>query len=197
LFAALWKVLGKIWTDRLRLQIEHDNNEKIENLRAGLQAQTAKTQQLLDANLQKAVLVTRTHFETEFDSYRELFAALVKVKLCMDATRPQMRVAREDYEDTKHEQLRAALGDLIAAHNSVIEMKDTLSPFYSPEVYTAVERCLNASGHEIIEIQTAGDSTFTHEWFTQGTKRKEEFMLGYQQTSKAIRDRIASLGIIP
>lgn len=57
---ALWKFLGTVWTDRLRLQLEHENNEKIEKLRAELHLQSEKTQRLLDAGVQKAVLVTRT-----------------------------------------------------------------------------------------------------------------------------------------
>jgi hypothetical protein len=90
--AGLWKFLGTVWADRLRLQIEHDNNEKMEKLRADLQVQTDKAQKLLDAGVQKAVLVSRTQFETEFNAYKEIYAALCEVKHTIRATRPQSAV---------------------------------------------------------------------------------------------------------
>jgi hypothetical protein len=195
--AGLWKFLGTVWADRLRLQIEHDNNEKIEKLRADLQSQKDKAKTLLDAGVQKAALVTRTQFETEFNAYRELFAALVRVKLSLDSTRPQMRIASEADDERKHELLVQALNDLVKAHNFALELMATLAPFCSREVFAAVELCLNASGHEIIEIKLGGDSTFTYEWFKQGAKRKEEFNEGYQKVSNTIRERIGSLGILP
>lgn len=196
--AALWKFLSTVWTDRLRLQLEHENNEKIEKLRAELQAQTDKTQKLLDAGVQKAVLVTRTQFETEFNTYKEIYAALSEVKHTIGATRPLMSVVPEnETEEDRFKRLGTALKELMSAHNKAITLKDNLAPFYAPEVYMALGECLNASGHEIIDVQTSGRESFTFDWFEEGTRRQEAFSEAYQRVGRLIRERIASLGILP
>jgi hypothetical protein len=196
--AALWKFLGTVWTDRFRLRLEHERNEKIEKLRAELQAQTDKTQKLLDAGVQKTVLVARTQFETEFNAYKEIYAALTEVKHTIGATRPLIGVAPEnETEEDKFKRLGTALQELMSAHNKAIVLKDNLARFYAPEVYRALSECLNASGHEIIEVQTSGRESFTFAWFEEGAKRQEAFNVAYESVGRLIRERIANLGILP
>jgi hypothetical protein len=198
LLTTLWKTLGSIWTDRLRLQLQHENDEKIEKLRAALQAQTDRTQKLLDASVQKAVLVTRTRFETEFNAYKEIYPALCEVKHTIGQTRPLFAVVpAEETNEERRKRLSVALCELMAAHNKAITLKDNLAPFYAPEVYTMLDECLKASGLEIMDVQIAGGDAFAFDWYEKGAMRQDAFNEAFYKVGTLIRERIASLGILP
>ncbi len=89
------------------------------------------------------------------------------------------------------------LNELKEAHNKVITLADNLSPFYVPEIHEMTERCLKESGLEIIEIQAPSEEFFTSGWYEQGKKRQDAFFAGYTEVARLIRERIASLGILP
>jgi hypothetical protein len=85
----------------------------------------------------------------------------------------------------------------MAAHNKAIMLKDNLAPFYSHEVYQTLEACLKASGLAIIDVQTSGGDAFSLAWFEEGAKRQDAFNEAFYRVTKLIRERIASLGILP
>jgi hypothetical protein len=185
----------------LRLQIEHDNNEKIEKLRADLRVQTDKAQKLLDAGVQKAVLVTRTQFETEFNAYKEIFAILTEVRYAVEQTRPVWQpsssMSEEEREKRQRDDLNAAYRQLSNAHNRLVVLKDNLCPFYSPLVHAALANCINTSKLEIFQLTTGGQKTFSTPWYLDGQQRQQEFLAAYRQVEGLIRERIASLGVLP
>ena len=61
-----------------------------------MRASVEKANRLLDAGISKAILVTRTHFETEFVAYKEILTALSEVKNCIHSTRPVFIIAGEE-----------------------------------------------------------------------------------------------------
>jgi hypothetical protein len=213
LLGVLWKTLGRIWTDRLRLEIELKNNTTLETKKAELQIQTGKeleslkdqlgqqsnrTQKLLEAHIDKAVLVTRTHFETEFSAYKDLYAALCEVKYAIFSTRPQMKIVSEN--ETEADRLKAlqeSFTRLEQTHNDLIRLKENLMPFYSADVYTQISECLRASGREITDIKLANERRFRHDWWQEGERRQADFSAAFGRVGELIRERIASLGILP
>lgn len=198
LLGALWETLAKIWTDRLRLDVELKHNKELEAVKALLREQTDKTQKLLEANIEKAVLVTRTHFETEFNAYKEIYAALCEVKYAIVSTRPVMRIRPEDESlEDRRKELSETHGQLERAHAVAVRLKENLMPFYSVVVYDQICECLKASAGEMMDIRLANERRFTSEWYNEGTVRQETFLTAFGQVGVLIRERIASLGILP
>jgi hypothetical protein len=170
----------------------------LETLKTELQLSIDRANRILDAGLSKATLVTRTQFETEFAAYKEIFAELCEVKHSITATRPMIDIGPIDQpREEKLKALGERLSNLTKAHNKTLTLADNLSPFYPVEIYHAFGDCLKASGYEIMEIQVAGEATFTHQWFQEGDKRRKEFMDGFDRAVKLSRERIASLGVMP
>jgi hypothetical protein len=60
-----------------------------------------------------------------------------------------------------------------------------------------VNECLKASRREIRDIQTAGEESFTLQWFDEGAKRYDEFISAYMKAADMIRARISRLSILP
>src|SRR5258707_9889693 len=75
--------LGGVWKAKILERVQQDNRKEIEAMKSEMQASVDKANRLLDAGVSKAILVTRTHFETEFIAYKEIFAALSDVKNCL------------------------------------------------------------------------------------------------------------------
>src|SRR3982074_1330650 len=80
--------LGDVWKAKILEKVQQDNRVELQMMKSEMEASVAKANRLLDAGISKAVLVTRTHFETEFAAYKEIFAALSDVKNYLHAVRP-------------------------------------------------------------------------------------------------------------
>src|SRR6266566_560383 len=99
----LSKWLGKVWEDRLLESLRQANRLEIEKIKTDSNTEIVKLQntldranKLLDASVQKATFVTRTQFETEFNAYKEIFAALSELSHCIAWTRPTLRITKTD-----------------------------------------------------------------------------------------------------
>jgi|GEM_PF-7042547 hypothetical protein len=203
----LSKWLGKVWADRLLEKFKQQNRIELENIRNVSNAEIVKLQntleranKILDVSVQKATFVTRTQFETEFSAYKEIFAALSALSHCLAATRPGLRVAREgETKEDKIRELEVNYAALVQAHNTAISLKQNLAPFYAVDIYDALAVCLTESGGEIMDLQmsTGRPEQFAVGWYQQGSQRLERFQQGYFQVGNLIRQRIASLGILP
>jgi hypothetical protein len=194
------KELETLRQDNLKLleTAQQDSRKELETLKLEMQASVDKANRLLDAGISKAILVTRTHFETEFAAYKEIFAALTELSHRIRATRPTMIITSE--RETTEQRLAALtvrLKELSEAHNIAVTLSANLSPFYHEEIFLAIEKCLKASGLEIFQVETAGPATLTSDWYDQGHNRQTEFADGYVLVSRLIRDRLASLGVLP
>jgi len=189
--------LGKVWKDKIIETVKQDNRVELEAVKSEMQVSVDRANHLLDAGISKAILVTRTHFETEFTAYKEIFAALSDVKNCLHAVRPQFIIAGEDERVKDKTDLVDRLNKLIAAQNKAVVISDNLSPFYQDEIYQGIQRCFNASKYEILQVKTGSRGTFSEEWFEEGRKRQEAFAEDYIRISILIRDRFASLGVLP
>jgi len=189
--------LGEVWKGKILEKVQQDNRIELQAMKSEIDASVAKANRLLDAGISKAILVTRTHFETEFAAYKEIFAALSDVKNCLHATRPAFIIAGEEQRARDETDLVERLNKLISAQNKATVVSENLRPFYQDEIYQGIQKCFNSSKYEILQVKTGGRSVFSHVWFEEGRKRQEAFTEDYIRVSNLIRDRIASLGIFP
>ncbi len=190
--------LGDVWKAKIVERVQQDNRKEIETMKSEMEASVAKANRLLDAGISKAILVTRTHFETEFAAYKEIFAALSEVKNCLHAVRPVFIIAGEGETVRDERNLVDRLNKLIAAQNKAVVVSDNLRPFYEDEIYQGIQECFKSSKFEILQVKTGGGfSTFDQNWFEAGRKNQEAFVKDYLHVSTLIRDRLASLGVLP
>lgn len=195
---ALSHWLGEVWKAKILERVQQDNRKELEALKSEMQASVDKANRLLDAGISKAILVTRTHFETEFTAYKEIFAALSDVKNCLHAVRPVFIIEGEDEQVKDKSNLVDRLNKLITAQNKAVIISDNLRPFYRDEIYQGVQECFGSSKFEILLVKTGGgESTFSQNWFEAGRKNQEAFVRDYLHVSTLIRDRLASLGVLP
>jgi hypothetical protein len=192
----LSRFLGEVWKAKILEKVQQANRRELETLRSEMQASVEKANRLLDAGISKAIIVTRTHFETEFAAYKEIFAALSDLKNCIHATRPVFIIGGDEDRVKDKKNLLERLNGLIRAHNKAVVASDNLKPFYQHEIYQGIQKCFNSSKLEILQVKTGG-TTFSEEWFEQGRIRQEAFAEDYLLVSQLIRDRLASLGVLP
>jgi hypothetical protein len=189
--------LGEVWKAKILENVQQANRRELETLKSVVEASVEKANRLLDAGISKAIIVTRTHFETKFTAYKEIFAALSDVKNCMHATRPVFIIAGEEDRVKNQVDLVDRLNRLIVANNKAVMVSDNLRPFYQDEIYQGIQKCFTASKYEILQLKTGSRGTFSEEWFEEGRKRQEAFTENYIRVSKLISTRLASLGVLP
>jgi hypothetical protein len=190
--------LGDVWKAKILEKVQQDNRVELQTMKSEMEASVAKANRLLDAGISKAILVTRTHFETEFAAYKEIFAALSDVKNYLYAVRPVFIIAGEGDRIKDEKNLVDRLNKLIEAQNKAFVLSDNLRPFYQDEIYQGIQECFKSSKFEILQVKTGGGlSTFGQDWFEAGRKNQEAFVRDYLHVSTLIRDRLASLGVLP
>lgn len=197
--------LGEVWLGRILAREKAKYDQQLEQLRAGFAEKLEwyrdaldRSKNLLQAQIDRSVLVTRAHFETEFEAYKKIFEDLADVRLLMAAIHPMLRVKREDEtREDRFKELSANLLKLADAHDKAARTTENLGPFYPQEVLEKVNRCLHLARVEILSLQTGGERTFTFEWTKEGRDRVQEFIVAYNETSDAVRHRIATLAILP
>ncbi len=187
--------LGDVWLGRILAKEKAKYEKELE----GVRAEYAQELEKFKAELDRSVFVTRAQFETEFAAYKQAFEALAQVRLAMASMRPEMSLApRGETDEDRRNKLLVRLRELIDAQNKAVAVVENLSPFYPADIYTRiVDGCLRASALEIVDIQTAGDDTFSITWYQEGARRMEQFMSAYNAVSSMIRNRIATLTILP
>jgi hypothetical protein len=186
--------LGDFWLARIIQKEKAKYEREIEELKARF----ARELERYRSQLSHSVFVTRAHFETELGAYKKVFEGLGEVRLAISGTRPMVGVSRPDETtEDKIKSLAGRLETLVEAHNKTVRIFENLSPFYPREIYLKVDECLRAARGEILDLQTAGDETFTAKWFEKGQKRLDAFFPAYNAVTEGIRDRIATLSIIP
>lgn len=182
-YFALPKILGDWWLEKVK---------------------TAHAKQLesLKASIEQSTFVTRAHFETEFAAMKDMFKYLSEVRFAINELRPALRVEPlEQPDDAKRSRLGDRLGKLTQAHDVLLNQTESLSPFYPPDLHQALRKCIKASHNEVTDVMTSDspghDQTFSAGWYKQGRINREEFQAAYDEVAKIIRDRLATLAVLP
>jgi hypothetical protein len=84
LLAVIFGLLGKRWLDG---RLERHNREM-----ARLQGEIESSRRLLQAEIDKAILVTKVHFETEFEACKAVFQKLAEMRFHFGGLRPSMDI---------------------------------------------------------------------------------------------------------
>jgi hypothetical protein len=187
---ALLRLFWGALSERMLAGLKAKHEKELEALKQEHAHLLARYQHELD----KTILVTKVHFETEFSALKEAFQKLAEVRLTFAGIRPFMSVARAG--ETREDKLKALserLDKLISAYNGLIATTENLRPFYPKEVYEYIEECSRATWMEITDVQTSGDDVFKSEWYAQGRKNNQQFMRAYTTVAGLIRDHIATL----
>ena len=186
--------LGDAWLGRMLEKEKAKYAREIEKLKA----EFAQELERYRAQLDRSVFVTRAHFETELAAYKQVFEGLGEVRLAISGTRPMMSVSPEgESKEDKIKRLAERLNLLIGAHDKTVKVIEHLSPFYPQDIYFKLSMCLSVARGEILDIQTGGDETFSLKWYEEGQRRLDAFFPTYNSVTEAIRNRIATLAIIP
>jgi hypothetical protein len=187
---AVFGLLGKRWLDG-RLQ-KHDRDM------AGLKADLEASMRVLQAEIDKTIVVTKVHFETEFEAYKIVFAKLAEMRIQFGGLRPSLDIVPAgDTRDARRGRLAQLAQKAQDAYNQLITTSENLSPFYPTEIYRQIQECQRLASLEINDILTSSHDEFTHEWFARGRDNLRQFMTAYHNVSDLIRDRISKLALIP
>jgi len=165
---------------------------------ATLEDDFQRSQRQVQAEIDRSVFVTRAHFETEFEAMRQVLSCLSEVRLAINGLRPMFSVEPSNESDQeKVKRLFQRLETLSVAYNKLIAESEARAPFYTAELYEAVDECLRAASMEINSIRTAGNDTFKLGWFQEGEQNRNKFSEGYHKAVENIRDRISKLAVPP
>ena len=198
--AGLWQFVGR-WL--IQRQIGAQGKE-LEALKANyateleiVKADRQRQQNLLQVHLDHSIHVTRTHFETEFQTLKEIFALLAEARLHFAGIRPMVDYSTGDRaEDSKR--LFARLDKFNAIHNDLISKTEALLPFYPENLATLLNECSAAMRMEIGQITSGSEADrFSPLWYLQGEQNRTKFYAEYTVVALAIRQRIYALSIIP
>jgi hypothetical protein len=188
-FLAFSKFVGDWWLGKQRARYE----QELEKLKDDLEQQRRRIQ----AEIDRSVFVTHTHFETEFIALKELFKALADVRLKINSARPAFDISSANETDTqKWERVKEPYRQLSQAYGSLIGIAEMWKPFYTADIYHAAEECVTAATTELMQIRLGGDMIFTQPWYQQATKNFDKFMHGYNATTEKIRERISQLCVV-
>jgi hypothetical protein len=188
--SALWNYFSK-----LSLQRNQANSaEKLAQVEHSLESLQRKAQ----AEIDRSVFVTRAHFETEFETMKDIFSSLSEVRLAMNASRPMIAIEPADEtHDDKLKRLSERLKTLMIATDKLLNTSESKAPFYSEELYGSVNVCWQAAVMEINSIKQAGPDSLRSRGYIEAQKNKDKFSEGYSDSMRIIRNRIAKLAILP
>jgi hypothetical protein len=186
---AVFGLFGKRWLDG-RLQ-------KHEREMAKMKTDLEASMRVLQSEIDKTILVTKVHFETEFEAYKTVFAKLAEMRLQLAGLRPSMSVVpANDTVEAKRERLNPAIRKAQEAYNELILISENLSPFYPSEIYLKIQECQKAASIEITDLLVFSQDEFTFQWFGRGRENLKQFMTAYSDVSTLIRERISKLALL-
>lgn len=192
LLGVLLKLFWKTLTDRLLANLTAKNDQELEKFKLAHAQALAGYQNELD----KTILVTKVHFETEFSALKESFQKLAEVRLTMAGIRPHLSlVHQEETKESKLTDLWERLTKLKDAYNELVATTENLSPFYPQQIYDCFNECRCVAHMEITQVMTSGDAVFTSDWYAEGSRNIEKFLGAYNKVSSLVRDHIAKLAI--
>jgi hypothetical protein len=200
--AAIWGLVSKLLLQRR----EEKSKEKLAAFEAESKERLSKVesdlriwQNVVQARIDRSVFVTRAQFETEFEAMKEVFILLSQVHFAIHGLWPTSTFdSKNEPEESKMARLSGRLQDMILAHDAVRTAIEAKRPFFPDELYVTVTECLNAARMEAYGIRRAwGSDTLYNTFFLELSPDRTKFSNGYSRAANIIRDRIATLAILP
>jgi hypothetical protein len=173
--AALWRFATDAWLEKRKAEW----NQKLEAFKDSLSAE----QKRLQAQLDGALFVSRSHFEVELNAMREVHQALAKVKLTFRALNPIS--ASDEAQDQERtglvQQFRTAIDQYFAK-------LEEWAAFIEPQLYDYFERAFYGADAEWKRLfnHQSGNTSLIH----------QQFLSNYQNACQETRNRLKKLEIL-
>lgn len=146
----------------------------------------------LKAENLKSVHVHRLQFEKEFEIYNKLWENLVELSLTVKSLRPRGEFV--DPKKTKEEIINEKHTEFRKYYNLVVNMVYKNRPFYSKEVFEALELLITKSKFEFMEVLSNPDKK-SHEYWEGGEITFNEVTRMIDNICEEIRKRIGLLEV--
>jgi len=181
--------LGKVWAERILAADRAKYAREIEELKGSLE----RTTRILQGEIDKTLFVSKTHFETEFNLLREIWANVSEVRGPMSLLRPMSgypagRAQQEEHFSRIFETFLAKLDRFRTA-------VDNNSPFYPQEIFLVLDGLIRIAQGERDDLIHNLDERFGMGWFQRGKENFRAFMLQVDKCSGLIRERLEKLAV--
>lgn len=179
--------VGDRWLANHKAQLDKD----FEDYRDKLEQKRKR----LEAELGQQVYITQTQFDTEFNALKSIFAALGKLRLSFNGLRPEFSWGSDD-DGERRRILLLRLNEFKDRSNELVNAAESVYPFVPEEIYRQIHECMKRAQIEIMHIETAGEKTFSFEWYKDGANQREKFDEHYYEAVKLSREYFKRLSII-
>jgi hypothetical protein len=145
---AVGALLG--WLGKRRLAAETaKHNRALEELRAkynleleAYKSDLERAKQMLQAEIEKTILVTKVQFETEFEAFKRVFARLAEIRPRLSGLRPTVSIVpANDTDEAKRKRLFDRIAEVKELYNNLATDSENFSPFYPAEIYAEIAKC--------------------------------------------------------
>ena len=187
--SALWNFVSK-------RSLQRDKAETKIAL-ATLENQFQKAERRAQAEIDRSVFVTRAQFEAEFESMKEVFSLLSQVYFAIQDLWPTTPYESRGEEESKRTRMFQRIEGMMRSHNELRTALEAKRPFYPEDLYETVTECLDAAQMEAYGIRRVDPATVYDKYFREPSPTRTRFLEGYSGAANIIRDRIATLAILP
>jgi hypothetical protein len=181
--------LGKVWANRILEQDRLKYSTAMEKLKSELD----RTTRLFQAEIEKTIFVTKTHFETEFQILREIWQEVSVVRASMSPLRPKFDIV--DVRQTPAERLKESFEAYVPVVTKLIESVDHNSPFYPQEIYETLDQTVRIALRELNDIAVDNEDALTLAGRNRGKENLDQYMALAEKLSAQIRHRLAKLSV--
>jgi hypothetical protein len=146
----------------------------------------------LRSELSKTVLVHKLQFETEFQSYREMWEKLLVVRNRSLELRPMMDVYVPT-EEERNKLKQERMVNFANAFNAFGEVAEKNKPFYPLVIWKELESLLGTIRKEAIGYQYGDPDSDGRKYWDEALKNRDSIIAQIDSICEAIRNRIEAL----
>ena len=180
--------LGKVWANRLLAKDRARYSKELE----GIKADFDKAARQFQGEIDKAIFVTKTHFETEFRSLRRIWKHVSAVRSSMNRVRliPEAATLAEQVE-LHTQQLTSFAGEVDGLRSAI----DDNSPFYSQDLFTSLDQLLRLAQAERDDLRVNFSDRFEGPWIMRGQQNFNLYLACADEVSALVRGRLEKLSV--
>lgn len=160
----------------------------------GIKSKYATDLEVLRAELQKANHVQQIQFKTEFDTYVEIMAKLVRLQNAALSLRPAMSI---DYMPQDEEAKKAERQRRFEAFNEAYEPfwlnAREKRPFYSPTIWEKLQTLMKLTRWEAHQFKWGEDRQQDIQYWDKAEANQDKILALIEEVVEAIRGRFDEL----
>jgi hypothetical protein len=174
--------------DRWLAQYKSGLDKELEGYRDLLEQKRKR----IEAELGHRSYVTKTHFDTEFNAVKDIFAALGRLRLSFNGLRPFIDWTPQD-EGEKLKLISTRLNHFKERFNVLVDVAESVYPFVPESIYNQFQFCMSAATIEIRQIERSGAEALSPPGYAEGAKHHEKFTSAYFTAAKLVREHFTEL----